>query len=191
VEEAALSQMRLLYGVGRGLGQFWRVVEWSPTELGSASEVVRIECVEFTETQIVTETRGVYFDTRAVDGTPRARHPVVAWSAPDGPLILPYELGWLHFDRVFDNAAGAAGSELDQTVMFGGPGAKASVYVYRRQDDGSQAAASAEFDRVVDSVMRVGDAEDPWGVFEVGPFSVKYLLSGPDMTVVALAVVGG
>ena len=186
--DAALGQLHLLRCVGRGLGQLWRIVEWLPTELGSATEVIRVDSVTFTETQIVTETRGVYFDTRAVDGSPRTRHPLHVWSGPDGALKLPYELGWLHFDQSMDNAAVGDG-RFDQTVMFSGQGAKAGVYVYGPAAGGAVGQAAAEFERAVATAKR-GDVEDPWGVFRVGPFAVKFLLSGSDMTVVALAVHG-
>jgi hypothetical protein len=186
--DAALGQLHLLRCVGRGLGQLWRIVEWLPTELGSATEVIRVESVTFTETQIVTETRGVYFDTRAVDGSPRTRHPLQVWSGPGGVLTLPYELGWLHFDQSMDNAA-AGEARFDQTVMFSGQGAKAAVYVYGPAAGDAVAEAEAEFERAA-ATAKAGGVEDPWGVFRVGPFAAKFLLTGPDMTVVALAVQG-
>jgi len=58
-EEAALTQVQLLRGIARGLGELWRIKEWKPCDIGSATEVIRIEALRFTPTQIETEMRGI------------------------------------------------------------------------------------------------------------------------------------
>lgn len=186
-EEAALTQVQLLRGIGRGRGELWRIIEWTPCGVGSATEVIRIKAVHFTRTEIVTETRSVYFDTRAVAGTPHALHPLICWRGPAGSPILPYELGWLHFDKVINNTPSAG--LFDHTIFYSGAGAKASVYVYTRPADSSERTRDAELKIAVEALLNP-KLKDPWPAIEVGPFAMKFFLSGDDMTVVGVAVSG-
>ena len=122
--DSALTQVRLLRGLGRGLGELWRIVEWKGCDFGSATEVIYIEAIRFTPEHIETITRSIYFDTRAVTGTPHLLHPLTSWSGPPGAPRLPYEMGWLHFDKVVN---GGSSSEIfDQTILYSGMSAKAS-----------------------------------------------------------------
>lgn len=127
-DEAALTQVKVLRGIALGLGELWRIKEWKACGVDSSNEVIRIEAVRFTPTQIVTETRGIYFDTRAVSGDPFSLYPLISWRGPPSSVDLPYELGWLHFDEVINNTP--SGGTLDQTILYSGAGAKISVHVY-------------------------------------------------------------
>lgn len=186
-EESALTQVQLLRGIARGLGELWRIKEWKPCDVGSATEVIRIEALRFTPTQIETETRGVYFDTRAVAGDPCSLHPLTSWRGPPGSLVLPYELGWLHFDEALNNAPSAG--TFDQTILYSGAGAKASVYVYVRSAADAGGARDAELKRA-SAILLSPELEDPWPVTEMGPFAMKFFLSGDDITAVGVAVSG-
>lgn len=184
--EAALTQVRLLCGIARGLGELWRIIEWKPSDVGSATEVIRIEALRFTPTQIETTTRGVYFNTRVVVGTPHSLHPLTSWRGPPGSPILPYELGWLHFDETISNAPSA--DTFDQTILYSGAGAKASVYVYVRS--AADAGTRDEELKLASAMLLNADLEDPWPVIEMGPFAMKFFLSGSDVTAVGVAVSG-
>jgi hypothetical protein len=179
--------MQLLRGISRGLGELWRIKEWKPCAVGSATEVIRIEALRFTQTQIEAETRGVYFDTRAVTGDPCLLHPLVAWRGPPGLPGLPYELGWLHFDQALNNTS--SDGAFDQTAFYSGAGAKASVYVYVRSVVDGEGSRDAELERASAALPAPG-LEDPWPMIEIGPFALKFFLSGSDMTVVGVAVSG-
>ena len=78
-DEAALTLVQLLRGIARGLGELWRIIEWKPCDVGSATEVIRVEALRFTPTQIETTIRNFYFDTRVVTGTPYSLHPLISW----------------------------------------------------------------------------------------------------------------
>jgi hypothetical protein len=186
-EEAALTQVQLLRGIGRGLGELWRIIEWTPYGVGKATEIIRIEAVRFTRTEVETMTRGVYFDTNAVFGAPRALHPLLSWRGPAGSPSLPYELGWLHFDKAIDNVS--AEGPFDQTILYSGAGAKVSVYFYARPSNGGKVIRNAELERAARAVFNP-NLEDPWPITEVGPFAMKFFLSGEEMTAVGVAVYG-
>ncbi|HRQ96785.1 MAG TPA: hypothetical protein PK440_17575 [Candidatus Accumulibacter phosphatis] len=187
VEDAALTQVQLLRGIARGLGELWRIKEWKPYDVGSVTEVIRIDALRFTPTQIETETRSIYFDTRAVAGDPFSLHPLTSWRGPSGSVVLPYELGWLHFDKTLKNAPFAGA--FDQTILYSSAGAKASVYVYARSPGDTGGARDAELKRA-SAILLSPELKDPWPVIEIGPFAVKFFLSGDDITVVGVAVSG-
>lgn len=184
--EAALTQMQLLRGLGLGVGNLWRIIEWLPCDAGAATEVIRIETVRFTEDEIETTTRGLYFDTRAVTGQPHALHPLISWRGPSDAPVLPFELGWLHFDKALHNATPDA---VDETLFYSAPGAKASVYIYSRQAEGRVGERDAELARVAAMAFKTG-MKDPWPVIESGTFALKYFLSEEDLSLVGVANYG-
>lgn len=185
--DCALTQVRLLRGLGRGLGELWRIIEWKGCDFGSATEIIYIEAIRFTPEQIETVTRSIYFDTRAVTGTPHSLHPLTSWRGPPGSPRLPYEMGWLHFDKVVN---GDSSSEtFDQTILYSGVSAKASIYVYERPVGGDGATRDAELERV-SAIILNPKLEDPWPKVEMGPFAMKFFLSDSNMTAVGVAVSG-
>lgn len=189
VEEAALTQVQLLRGIACGLNVLWRIKEWSPCDICSATEVIVVETLWFTPTQVETEILGVYFDTRAVAGDPCSMHPLISWQGPPGSPILPYELGWLHFNKALNDSPTTG--TFDHTVVYGGPGAKASIYVYARSAGDAGGVRDAELERCASAAISLNpDLDDPWPVIEMGPFAMKVFLSGGDITVVGLAVSG-
>jgi len=96
-------------------------------------------------------------------------------------------LGWLHFDEAVNNAPSAG--TFDQTILYSGAGAKASVYVYVRSDADAGGARDAELKRASE-ILLSPELEDPWPVIEIGPFAMKFFLSGDDITAVGVAVSG-
>jgi len=186
-EEGAFTQVQLLRGIGRGLEELWRTLEWERHDIGAATEVIRIDALRFTPTAIETSTRSIYFDTRCVEGAPSALHPLTAWRGPPGAPVLPYELGWLHFDRTVDNSPVI--DTLDQTILYSCPGAKASIYVYPGPVSGGGRARHAELERAAARV-RNPELKDPWPLIEIGPFAMKFFLSASDVTAVGVAVSG-
>lgn len=185
-EEAALSQLRLLRGIGLGSGPwFWRMIDWQASPTDRSLQAVAIQTVHFSRTEIVRTDRTFYFDARAVTGDPHVLHPLSVWKGPAGAPVLPYELGWLHFDGALDNSLQA--HRFDHSIAYSGPGAKATVYVYDRP-----ATASTREDELrlsAAAVMKPG-VTDPWPEGPIGPFLAKFLLSGDDMTIIAIAECG-
>ncbi|WP_237068009.1 hypothetical protein [Microbulbifer guangxiensis] len=190
-DESALTQVYLLRGIAKGLGELWCIRDWNFCQSGLATEVVVIDALRFTPTQIETFTRGVYFDTRSVVGNPCMLHPLISWRGPVDIPFLPYELGWLHFDKVLDNTSCVGG--FDQTILYSGFGAKASIYIYLRSDVAAEAEAgaarAAELKRASE-VLMCADLKDPWPVVEKGPFAIKFYIDGSDITTLGVAVRG-
>lgn len=185
--EAALTQLQLLQGISRGRGELWRILDWTHCEIGSATEQISIETVRYSKTEIEAMERIVYFDARAVAGAPHVLHPMACWRGPAGSPILPFELGWLHFNKVIENATATEG--LNQTIKYGGAGAKADVYVYEIVDGDGKSARDAELQRATAAVLEVNPkAEDRWPVAELGPFAIKSFLSSEDLTLLGVAV---
>lgn len=181
-EDAAFTQMQCLRGINRGLGYLWKIVEWSPCD--DDIEVIRIETVQFSDSEIEIVTRAIYFDTSAVAGTPYVRFPLIVWCGPAEAPMLPYEIGWLHYDRTFDNSTST--SVFDQTIQYSAQGAKASMYVYGRDSGTSK---NSELERVV-SVMNMSGIVHSWPVINFGPFVLKSFLSSEEITAVGIADVG-
>lgn len=186
-EESALTQVQLLRGIARGRDELWRIKEWGACDAGSATEAIHIEALWFTPAQVLTETRDIYFDTRAVTGNPYSLHPLTSWQGPPGTLTLPYELGWLHFDEVLNNTHST--ETFDQTIHYSCPGAKASIYVYAKSDSDAEIARITELKRASDILLN-SELEDPWPVVEIGSLAMKFFLSSSNITAVGVAVSG-
>lgn len=188
-EEAALTQWNFLRGLGYGRGTLWRIVEWTSCDVGSATEVLQIEQIHFGETVVNSTLISYYFDTRAVSGLPHTKQPLTAWRGPPGLPVLPRDLGWLHFDQIMENTGSS--NEFDQTIQYNGQGAKAAVYIY--SSPRTEAADShIEELKLALEVMRqaLPNLQAPWPPFEAGPFVMAALLSGDDLTMVGIAVIG-
>ncbi len=127
--EAVRTQLNLLRGLGRGRCEPWRLfsVE-TPVGENAGFQSVQIEAVRFTDEEIITEKRALYFDITAVEGGPDAGVPVVEWSDVRTAFAAISQVGWLHFERAVDNAAGK--NSLDTSLFYSGAGAKATLYVY-------------------------------------------------------------
>ena len=76
--------------LGAGRRELWRLLAVDNGAGGSADlQSIQIETVLFTDEEIITETRRLYFDISAVDGLPAAAGPIVVWSDPRTPLAAP------------------------------------------------------------------------------------------------------
>jgi hypothetical protein len=188
-EEAALTQWNFLRGLGYGRGTLWRIVEWTSCDVGSATEVVRIEQIHFGESVINTDLIAFYFDTRAVSGLPHSKQPLTAWRGPIGTPMLPRDLGWLHFDQIEENTGSP--NAFDQTIQYNGQGAKAGVSIYSSPRTEAADARIEELKLAVQIMHQaLPNLQAPWPPFEAGPFVMAALLTGDDLTMVCIAVSG-
>jgi hypothetical protein len=189
--KSAYTQMQLINAISSGLGRLWRIKSWESVNNGNANEVIHIETLQFDSDTIVTETRAIYFDTHSVDGAPHLLQPLIVWKGPPGTLFLPYELGWLHFNGVINNSE--PGGEFDQTIQYRGSGANAnihaSIHVYERSYAAEEGARYAELNNVCNYIID-DETIDPWPVKDIGPFAMKFLLAGENITVAGVAVSG-
>jgi hypothetical protein len=129
-EEAAWGQVLTLRGAHLLSGNvLWRAVRWEQPD-GEALGWVVLDTVEYTAEERIKETKRVFFDARSVLGCPFRIHPVVAWQGPKGGPVLPYELGWLHYDG--QETSQAPEGSTDHACFYSAPGVKATVFVYDR-----------------------------------------------------------
>lgn len=176
--DAAQECLQVIRAIERGLGENWRTLGWAAVQDGLATDVVRVEAIKFTETQVFTTTRNMYFDLSKVASSIQEALPLVAWKHEDAGTTLPYELGWLHYDRSTVNTEDGK----DVSVFYGAPGCKCTISVYpRTRQPGHQQTALEALEAVV-TAIEIPDLKDPWPVQQAGPMVMKYLLSGEDLT---------
>jgi hypothetical protein len=160
----------------------------------TAVQRLRIETVLFTQDQIINETRSYYFDVSRVDGVPDAGTPFIEWTDPRTTFSAIYQIGWLHFDRAIDNAQSK--DVLDTSLQYSSINAKAGIYVYDAFDQSLRELPPAErrakeLHAVCAQVREFNpNAEAPWPVSTVEPFALQAFLSGEDMTIAGIAVLG-
>jgi hypothetical protein len=165
----------------------------TPVGENAGVQAVRIEAVRFTDEEIITEKRALYFDITAVEGVPDAGVPVIEWSDVRTAFAAISQVGWLHFDKAIDNAVGK--NSLDTSLFYSGAGAKATLYLY--DPDPSHAALSPLEVRTREltaacSQVQSGNplAKAPWPTLISGPFALRHYLIGGDLSVVGIAYLG-
>ena len=190
--DATRTQLNLLRGLGRGRGEMWRLLQAEP--IAPAVQCLRINTALFTRNQIITETRAYYFDVSRVDGVPDASIPLVEWTNPRTTFCAVYQIGWLHFDRVVE--ANKIKHLLDTSLQYSSFGAKAAIYVYGSADRSLQELTPAEsrakeLRTVCNQISAMQpNAEAPWPVHTNEPFALQAFLSGDEMTIAGIAVLG-
>jgi hypothetical protein len=192
----AFTQMRLLQGIGRGRGIFWRCL--SRKLVGSefpGIEQFKIESVELTPAQKITQVANYYFDVSALS----------LWQPIDAALHfqrlglrIPCEIGWLHVDVISDNEGVAPGAGI--TVPYGAPAIKATVYIYDWQrtdipEDVMHPIVWDEFQQAIRDVSSLIPNAEAWND---PPFDGRYLIryfkigdDAKDNTAVALTTYNG
>ena len=192
---AVRTQLDLLRGLGKGRRELWRLfdVETSHDE-ESPRQIIRIDTVLFTDTDITTERRALFFDVGAVDGLPDAEGDISVWRDPRTILELPSQVGWLHFDEAVDNAPGE--DVLNASLLYSGAGAKATLYVYGLSDYVRAASSptemrARELAAACSQIQQVNPtAEAPWPTLVNGPFVIQYFIIGDDVSVAGIALLG-
>jgi len=180
--DAALAQLEVLREFGRSRQVFWRVM--SSERVGAWVEALSAEVVEFSVEEVTTTQWKFYFDLSAAEGSPYSMHPPLVWTGPE-KFALPYELGWMHFDGVKNNSSDS--SVIDLSFAYGSPAAKATVYFYKRSPSTKTKQAEL-FDAL--SAISGDDVSDPWPQASIGPLLMKILITGENLTIVAIAELG-
>jgi len=185
-----------LRGIGKGRGVLWRTLGRTPLkQKGISLEQVKIESKTVGESEIVTQRSNYYFDVSlaAPDGTPLPS--AVGWQHKETRLIMPYEIGWLHFDSSTDNEALAPG--LGHSLAYGAPGIKATIYIYDkgRSDilkDVSGSIVKGEFNSAVSDLMKLHPKAVALGDLSYkGSMVYKKFLIDQDLSIVAMALRAG
>ncbi len=128
-EDAALTEVLVLRGIGKGRGILWRILEKTiQKQENSWLEKVKIETKQVTEEEVITQRENYYFTVSMPSSRYKFLPMVVDIETSMTEFSLPYEIGWLHFDKLINNEPQNPG--LGQTIAYGAPGIKATVYVY-------------------------------------------------------------
>lgn len=159
-EGTALTQRLTLRGLGRGRGIFWRTI--AHALLGDqwpGIEQFKIETIELTEKQVVTQTENYYFDVSSMIAAHQRWQalPVIVHHDISG-LKFPYEIGWLHFDNSHDHELRTPG--LGHSLHYKAPGIVCSVHVYDRgrtdiADDVTDDVIQKEFESATSEIATV------------------------------------
>jgi hypothetical protein len=190
--DATRTQLNLLRGLERGRGELWRLLEAEP--VAPAVQRLRINTVLFTPDEIINETRRYYFDISRVDGVPDAGTPLIEWEDPRTTFSATYQIGWLHFDRATLN--NQSEDVLDTSLHYSSMGAKATIYIYDSADRLGRELSPAEcrakeLENVCDEIRALQPNLDaPWPVQIAEPFAFQAFLSGEDMTIAGIALLG-
>jgi hypothetical protein len=156
-ESVAATRVVTLRGIGNGRGVFWRTISLALLDdPWPGIEQFKIETVQLTDTQIITQTENHYFDVSAMIAAQKRwlSSPVIAHHDECG-LAFPFEIGWLHFDSARNYEQGAPG--LGYSLCYRGPGVTATVYVYDQRladipDDVADSVIRDEFERAAHEI---------------------------------------
>jgi hypothetical protein len=190
--DARRTQLNLLRGLERGRGELWRLLQAEP--VAPAVQRLRIKTVLFTRDEIISETRRYYFDVSQVDGVPDAAAPFIEWEDPRTTFSATYQIGWLNFDRATLN--NQSKDVLDTSLHYSSVGATATIYIYESADpftwERSPVECRAkELESVCDEIRAIQpNLEAPWPVQIAEPFAFQAFLSGEDMTIAGIALLG-
>lgn len=128
----AVTQMSTIRGIARGRGAYWRTLARAP--LGNEwpnIEQFKIETVELTSAEIITQTENYYFEVAAMNAAHKEGSAVgvTSYRDPCG-LVFPYEIGWMHFDSSSNNDQHFPGFGV--TLQYKAPCVNCSIFVYDR-----------------------------------------------------------
>lgn len=167
---AALTEMEVLKGLGRGRGVLWRTLSKELVEKDThLVQQVKVETKHVKNNEVVTQTEAYYFDISASGQRSEALPDTVA-VLPDGQM-LPYEFAWLHYQGVINNEPENPG--MGVSVAYGAPGTKATIYLYDKGIRGIPAdinspVVRSEFKEVQADVLKVNPSADPLGPERAG-----------------------
>jgi hypothetical protein len=134
--DVALTEVLLLRCFGEVFDKLWRVRARVAIEGRRKVEQVKVETKQLTATEVITEESNHYFDVSALiagkDASPYdPRHAFEpGYVDPATGILFPYEIGWMHLDKVIENEPAHPG--LGRTISYSAPNIKATVYVYSR-----------------------------------------------------------
>lgn len=191
--DASMTEMHILRAIGKERSSIWRTLARTPVEIDRRSlEQIEIKTIEVVESEIIMQKTNHYFDVSMAVARGKVLPTVTAFTDKESKLGLPYEIGWLHYDRVTDHEPG-----LGQSIAYGAPGIKATVYVYdnMRTDIPSDIDALVvrnELETAVSELMELHPTARPLAdllksnILLIQPFRID-----DDVSLVALGVIRG
>ena len=160
LQQAVDVQTRVLACFGKRRRATWRVLNQQVVSPTRRMVRTSLETVRVTETEVVTQEESLYFSLAALPMGSSA----LALPLPRGfedvrsGLVLPHQIGWLHYQGMDDNESQAPG--LGCSAHYSVPGIDATVYVYDKgrsdiQDDVTSDVVLEEYRATVSDVLTV------------------------------------
>ncbi len=191
---ASQTIFNVLRGLGRGRQILWTMLADSRIDpQDKFIHQVKILTKFASKEEIITQRENYYFDLTAS----AAKHlatPIIYSDTASG-IRLPYEIRWWHFDNIIDNEKQHPG--LGQTIAYGGPGMKVTVYVYGQagqgipSDLGSTLAVQMFDDALSDIAKAHPSAKSVGKAARYAGFLVQQFTSDQEMSLLALTAVNG
>ena len=130
-ERAALHAMQLLTAFSSIQNALWRADRLQPVEDAPDQLRVVIERIRFQDEKVIAERVPYYFqfDMPATRVNPLV---VLGCVQPQVGLVLPYQLGWLHYQGTTESMPLDV-SGTGYAAPYGAPGIDATVYLYRNE----------------------------------------------------------
>lgn len=98
------------------------------------------------------DKRNFYFNIKNLKIDDKKFTPLPAISLRDVSFMLPYQIGWLHYDNLIDNEAEHPG--MGVTVAYSMPNTKATIYVYDKLEKSIDSKDNpGQFEREFDSAV--------------------------------------
>lgn len=158
--DASLTEMHVLRAIGKGRKILWRTLARTPMD-NYRLEKFNIETKDVNPNEVITQRENYYFDVQSATKSSASLPAAVVFENKEAKLSLPYEIGWLHFDSLIDNEPTSPG--LGQSLAYGAPGIKATIYVYDKHRSGIAILGSvrSEFESAVSDLIQLHPAARP------------------------------
>ena len=193
--EATHTQLEVIKWLSRRMGYIHRLREVAAApDVGPSVQLIAFDRAHLVGGQMQQETVACYFDHSAVTGEPHPAEPLFVWHDPRSPIMLPHEIGWLHFTNSRDYAPES--EHINQSCAYHGPGAVATIYVYAHGQPANSAEqmtalCKAEVEDVLAHVLAAPEGfaltHSP---LTIGAFDVRILANAEDSTVIAVTCAG-
>jgi len=133
-----------LRAIGRSRGVLWKTLslERIGIQLECSIYRVRLEVILVTQEEEIKTVEAYYFKASYSDHENAVlSRPMIC--DPRLPFVVPYELGWIHFDQIRDLEIQESG--LGQSLAYGAPGIKVTIFQYNREQMSASDVHKLEF----------------------------------------------
>lgn len=193
--EATHTQLEVIKWLSRRMGFIYRLREIAAApDVGPSVQLIAFDRARLVQGEMQQETVACYFDHSAVTGVPHPAEPLFVWHDPRSPIMLPHEIGWLHYTH-FRNYEPDS-DRLNQSCAYHAPGGTASIYVYAHGQPANsveQMAALTEAE-IADVLSHVQASPDGFALthapLTIGVFDVRILANAEDTTMIAVTCAG-
>lgn len=135
LDDGAVSASQTLFftlrAIGRSRGVLWKTLSLERISIQPECSIyrVRLEVVLVTPKEEIKTVESYYFKASYSDHE-NAFLGMSMVCDPRLPFVVPYELGWIHFDQIRDFEIQESG--LGLSLAYGAPGIKVTLYQYNR-----------------------------------------------------------